>query len=169
MSKFLHPDAMGEPGAPSAAAFDAAARLGIRWPVLPWTCSGCGRIYEDHRDTVATIDLELAVSLAEVLQSMPLILASPRLADMPLTRRAVEAFADYLRSDLSENGPPAVFLCIGCDVGQHMLTAVHVLIGGVTVCGIRDLPAGHKWVRKDEIDLATCLLCKQLFKLSTGG
>lgn len=91
-------------------------------------------------------------------------MASPRLADMPKTRRAVDAFVDYLKADRDENGPPAAFLCIGCDFANHMIASVHMLVEGVTLCGIRDLPPGHKWVRRDELEHISCELCKQLTK-----
>lgn len=130
MSKFLHRDAIHEPGAPSEFAFGAAERLGIRWPALPWTCPGCGHTFDDHKETIATIDLELAVSLAEILRATPTM---------------------------------AAFLCIVCDVANHMAPiVVHVLFHGVTLCGIRDLPTGHRWVTRGEGEVATCLLCKQL-------
>lgn len=42
---------------------------------------------------------------------------------------------------------------------------VHILHHGQVLCGFNpsppcDWPPGHKWVGKDEAELATCTLCK---------
>jgi hypothetical protein len=47
---------------------------------------------------------------------------------------------------------------------QNILT-VHILHHGLPLCGFshelpRDWPPGHKWVGKDEAELATCALCQ---------
>lgn len=168
MSKFLHRDAINEAGAPSAEAFDAAERLGIVWPALPWTCPKCGIIYENHAQTIATLDLEVVVSLQELIRTAPRVLSELPPERYPKARQALESFVDWARADIAEHGPPAAFLCIMCDLFNYAAPdVVHVLRYGRTLCGLdgSTLPEGHKWARIDELEVMwTCELCKQLAK-----
>jgi hypothetical protein len=158
----MHRDAIGEEGAPHADVFDAAERLGVRWPPLPWTCPGCGTTYENHRDTIATVDLEVVMAIHELIRIGPRVLSELGADRYPKTRAALAAFADWITADEAEHGAPAAFLCIRCDIANHVAPVVHVLFHGRTLCGMHPTRGRHKWVRLGEVKNATCKLCKQL-------
>jgi hypothetical protein len=130
-------------------------------------------VFEDHKDTVATVDLALATAMVEIRNTAPSVLSSPRTASMPMFRRALEAFVEFLRADAATHGPPAVFLCMACDFGSSMGSiVVHVLDGSRSLCEMHGVPgewpANHKWVRRSDAKDATCFICKALLTREEG-
>jgi len=111
---------------------------------ITWTCHGCGQEREDEWISVAHFRVKL-----------------------PLSGHVVEFGARHCNDRARCLIEVAVALesWAKAAFNAEATPAVHVLFGGFALCGTlcgvpAEWPAGHTWVRVDQVSQITCELCR---------
>lgn len=113
MKTFMHADAHAEKDCKCIA--EATDEFGVRWPAIPWKCTGCKHVFVSHAQTVAVVDDGFLKRAREIVARGKRRLAAG-LNENGDTLQECDIAATRVTIDLAEQSlaHPARFLCSTC-------------------------------------------------------